>query len=107
MSLNKNNISNDDENFLKEFLKDSYRQIIRIEYYPKFEIILMEWIIDYLFDNKKNSEIILKLMENHEKSENWFSSLIGFFYKHGIGLNDAKFIDKNKFLKLYLLSTNK
>ena len=77
MSLN-NNILNDEENFLKEFLKDFYRQIIKIEYYPKFENILTEWTKDYFNNNEKDSEIFLNLMEDHEESKNWVSSLIGY-----------------------------
>ena len=42
MSLNF--ISKDDEIFLKEFLKGFYRQVIKIENYDNFEIILTEWI---------------------------------------------------------------
>ncbi|CAB4393249.1 unnamed protein product [Rhizophagus irregularis] len=99
MSLN-NNISKDNEIFLKEFLKDFYRQIIKIEYYPKFRNILKEWIKDYLNYNEKNPEIILKLMENHKENENWFSSLIGFFYEH---ILDKK-IDKCLILNFYLSS---
>jgi hypothetical protein len=37
----KNRFSNNDEIFLKEFLKEFYRQIIKIENYVKFESILM------------------------------------------------------------------
>ncbi|RIA93122.1 hypothetical protein C1645_819850 [Glomus cerebriforme] len=85
MSLN-NYISKDDENFLKEFLKNFYRQIIKIEYCTKFENSLTEWIQNYLNYNEKNSEIILKLMENHEENENWFSSIIGFFYDYEINI---------------------
>src|SRR6266542_3116060 len=100
MSLN-NNISKDDENFLKEFLKDFYRQVIKIEQYTKFENILKEWIQHYLNHNEKNPEIILKLMENHEKSEDWFSSLIGFFYEYGLIIlgSDTNIVDKNKFMQ--------
>src|SRR5439155_6525647 len=59
-----------------------------------------------LFDhNKKNPEVILKLMKNHEENVSWFSSLIGFFYEHGIC--DTKIINKKKPLELYLLSINK
>src|ERR1051325_2779492 len=97
-----NNISKDDENFLKEFLKGFYRQILKIQNFVKFEIILTEWIEDFFKYNEKNSKTILKLMEDHEENENWFSSLIGFFYEHGIG--DTNIIDKNKSLRLYLLS---
>src|SRR6266516_2335911 len=50
--------------------------------------------------------MILKLMENHKENENWFSSLIGFFYEHGIIMSDTIIIDKNKSLKLYLLPIN-
>ncbi|RGB24453.1 hypothetical protein C1646_773085 [Rhizophagus diaphanus] len=99
MSLN-NNISDDDEIFLKEFLKDFYRQIIKIEYYPKFRNILKEWIKDYLNYNEKDPEMILKFMKNHKENENWFSSLIGFFYEHI--LNNK--IDKCLILNFYLSS---
>ncbi|CAB4421483.1 unnamed protein product [Rhizophagus irregularis] len=102
--MSSNNITKDDENFLKNFLKDFYRQIINLENYTKYKNILPEWIQEFLFDNEKNSEIILKLMENHKENENWFSSLIGFFYEFGIVHNT---IDKNKSFDLYLLSINK
>src|SRR5688572_16044087 len=104
MSLN-NSISKGDENFLKEFLKGFYRQIIKREYYDNFESILTECIKYVLENNKKSSKIILKLMKHHEKTRNWFSSLIEFFYEHGMG--DDNIIDKNKSLELYLISINK
>ncbi|EXX71290.1 uncharacterized protein OCT59_028665 [Rhizophagus irregularis] len=109
MSLNK--ISKEDENFLKEFLKEFYRQIIKIENYTKYENILMEWIKEFFNYNEKDLKKILKLMEDHEEKENWFSSLIGFFYEYGINNNDDDddddiIIDKNKSFKLYLLSIN-
>ncbi|RIA84621.1 hypothetical protein C1645_832016 [Glomus cerebriforme] len=104
MSLNNNNISNDDENFLKDFLKDFYRQIIKIENYKKIENILIDWIKDYFIIKEKNSLMILQLMENHEEKENWFSSLIGFFYEFDI--DDNNIMDKNKSLNFYLLSIN-
>src|SRR5690242_14930947 len=97
-----NNISKDDENFLKEFLKEFYRQIIKIENYKYFEDILIEWIKEFFILYEKDLEKILRLMENHEENENWFSSLIGFFYLYGIGNNDI--IDKDKSLKFYSLS---
>src|SRR5436190_20661096 len=100
-----NIISKNHENFLKEFLKYFYHQVIKIEYYDNFEIILTEWIKEFFNHNKKNPKMILKLLENHDENESWFSSLIGFFYQHGIG--DSNIIDKNKSLKLYLSSINK
>ncbi|RGB34276.1 hypothetical protein C1646_815492 [Rhizophagus diaphanus] len=53
-------------------------------------------------EKEKDSKIILKLMENHEENENWFSSIIGFFYENGIN-NDNIIVDKNKSSKLYSL----
>src|SRR5438045_3409728 len=94
LKMSFNIISEDDEIFLKEFLKGFYHQVIKIGYYNNFEIILIEWIKDFFNHNKKSSKMILKLMENHEENESWFSSLIGFFYEHGIGDNDMT--DKNK-----------
>jgi TPR repeat protein len=96
----------DDEIFLKEFLKGFYHQVITIRHYDNFEMILAEWIKDFLRHNKKSSKTIFKLMENHEENEDWFSSLIGFFYEHGINGNN-NIIDKNKSLELYLSSINK
>ena len=54
MSLN-NSTSKDDENFLKEFLKGFY-------HHGKFEIVLTEWIKDFLHNNKKSSKMILKFI---------------------------------------------
>src|SRR5436189_6484862 len=95
---------NDDENFLKKFLKEFYRHIIRMENYSNFENILAEWMKEFFDYNKKDLETILK---DHEESENWFSSLIGFFYEYGLVNANENTIDKNKFLELYLSSTNK
>ncbi|CAB4393306.1 unnamed protein product [Rhizophagus irregularis] len=105
VSRNKMSSNDDlnDETFLKEFLKDFYHCIIKSDNYENFEDILKEWVQDYFNNKEKNPEIILKLMENHEENDNWFSSLIGFFYDHGIG---DTVIDKNKSLKSYLLAIN-
>ncbi|CAB4385688.1 unnamed protein product [Rhizophagus irregularis] len=97
--------SENDEIFLKEFLKEFYRQIIKIENYANFENILKEWIKEFFDDNNKDLYYFLKIMEYHDENENWFSSLIGFFYEHGIGTND-NIINKDKSLELYLLSIN-
>src|SRR4051812_42478449 len=103
MKMSLNNISKDDENFLQDFLKSFYHQIINIEYYNKYESILSDWVQEFLIYNEKSPEIILKLMEDHEENENWFSSLIGFFYDCDL----VHTIDKNKSFDLYLLSINK
>ncbi|CAB4472807.1 unnamed protein product [Rhizophagus irregularis] len=99
--MSPNNISKNDENFLKEFLKEFYRKIINLENYIKYEELLSDWIQNFFIEKEKDSKIILKLMENHEENENWFSR-IGFFYENGIN-NDNIIIDKNKSLKLYSL----
>ncbi|CAB5380059.1 unnamed protein product [Rhizophagus irregularis] len=100
--MSPNNISKNDENFLKEFLKEFYRKIINLENYIKYEELLSDWIQNFFIEKEKDTKIILKLMENHEENENWFSSIIGFFYENGIN-NDNIIIDKNKSLKLYSL----
>src|SRR6266542_5477215 len=103
--ISNNNISKDDEDeiFLKEFLKGFYHQIIKIDNFENFEKILMEWTKEFFNNqnNEKNSiEKVLKLMENHKENENWFSSLTGFFYEYYDVLNDFNnnniIIDKNK-----------
>ena len=53
----------------------------------------------------KNPWNNFKINGNHEENENWFSSLIGFFYEYGLG--DTNIIDKNKSLEFYSLSINK
>ncbi|PKY43691.1 hypothetical protein RhiirA4_457744 [Rhizophagus irregularis] len=84
---------------LKDFLKDFYQKIIDTNNYPfTFENILIEWIKNI----DKNTNLILKLMQNHKESKLWFSSIIGFFYQYGIDC----IIDKNKALELYLLAIN-
>ncbi|CAB4397289.1 unnamed protein product [Rhizophagus irregularis] len=99
-----NDISKDDENLLKEFLKGFYRKIIKIKNYDEYEIILIEWIKEFLNFNKKNSKIILELMINHENNEIWFSSLIGFFYQYNI--DNTYIIDNYESLKLYSNTSN-
>jgi len=92
------NIKND-ENFLKEFLRDFYQKIINTDdFINKVENVLSEWIRNI----DKNTKSILELMENHEKNEFWFISIIGFFYQYGIGCD----VDKNKALELYLLAVS-
>src|SRR4051794_1137539 len=77
-------ISKNDENFLKNFLKDFYRKIIETNDFNNFEKISIEWIHYELEDNDKNPKEILEIMRNH-KSKILFTSFIGFFYQHGIG----------------------
>src|SRR6266542_1774120 len=87
------------ENFLKEFSKDFYQKIIEIidlNDFNKLEYILNEWI---KYIDNKNTEPILKLMQNHKESEILFSSIIGFFYQYGINCD----VDENRALELYLL----
>src|SRR2546430_13137569 len=84
-------VNDDDENFLKNFLKDFYQKIIIIgiidnDYDIKnFEINTNEWINYKLENDNKDSKNILEIMKNHQKSKIWFTSFIGFFYQFGIG----------------------
>ena len=86
------------EIFLKEFSKNFYQKVIDINDFSTFENILRKWIISH----DKDVESIFKLMQNHEQTKFWFSSIIGFFYQHGVGCDP----DKDKALKLYLLIIN-
>src|SRR5436190_22459785 len=76
--------SKDDENFLKEFLRNFHQKIINMNDFNYFENTLInEWIMNI----DKDSKTILKLMQNHKETEFLFSSIIGFFYQYGIGCN--------------------
>src|ERR1051325_10937715 len=86
-------ISKSDENFLKDFSMSFYYKIINTNDINTIENSLSEWI-KYIGNN---TETILSLMQNHEPH---FSSIIGFFYQHGIGCN----VDRNKALELYSLA---
>src|ERR1044072_8735316 len=87
-----------DENFLKKFSRDFYQKVIDTNDFNVFENILSEWIKCIGNDSKTT----LELMQNHKETEFWFSSIIGFFYQHGIGCD----VDKSKALKFYLLAVN-
>src|ERR1044072_6858947 len=91
-------ITKDDEDFLKEFSIDFYQKITDMEDFNTIENTLIEWIKNA----HKNIELILGLMQNHKQTKLWFSSIIGFFYQHGVGCDP----DKDKALKLYLLIIN-
>ena len=89
-------ISKGDENFLKGFSIDFYRKIIDTNDFNTFENTLIEWIKSL----DKNIKSIFGLMQNHEQTKLWFSSITGFFYQFGIGCD----VDKNKASELYLLA---
>src|SRR5918912_1184086 len=91
-------ISESDENFLKDFSKDFYHKTINTNDFDEFEISLNEWIKNL----DKDTKTILELMENHKESKFLFSSIIGFFYQYGISCD----VDKDKSLELYLLAVN-
>ena len=92
--MNNNYISQDDnENFLKNLLNNFYNKIIETNDFNNLEKFFIGYEINY------NNKDILDLMENHKESKFWFTSLIGFFYQHGIGCN----LDKEKALDYYLL----
>src|SRR2546423_12912630 len=74
--------TNSDENFLKEFSIGFYQIIIDTDDFSIFEDILIEWINS--INNDKDTESTFGLMQNHEQTKFWFSSIIGFFYQYGI-----------------------
>src|SRR4051794_28484003 len=87
-SLEGQDMSKSDENFLKEFLRNFYQKIIDMKDFNEFEYLLSDWIKNL----DKNIETIFELMINHEQNRFWFSSIIGFFYQFGVGC----FVDDDK-----------
>src|ERR1044071_1039456 len=89
--------SGNDETFLKELIKNFYNRIIDTNSFENFENLSIEWIKNTLERNDMSSEGFLESIQHHPIL---FSSLIGFFYQHGIGCN----ADKDKALEMYLLA---
>src|ERR1044072_8556559 len=96
------NITESEENFLKNFLKDFYYKIINIDDFNTFEDTSIKWIKNVIENYNKNPENFLIMMQNYKKYQAWFASIVGFFYQHGIGCD----IDRNMALELYLQFTN-
>ncbi len=91
------------ENFLIEFLNDFHNKISLAKNIDDIENKTIKWI-NILEDFQCiNFKTIIGLMENHQKTDLWFSSLIGFFYQHGIGECE---INQDKALESYLLAVN-
>ncbi|CAB4489009.1 unnamed protein product [Rhizophagus irregularis] len=98
--MNNNYISQgDNENFLKNLLNNFYNKIIETNDFNNFEKNFIGIKNEIKINNYNDYIDILNLMENHKESKFWFTSLIGFFYQHGIGCN----LDKEKALDFYLL----
>src|SRR6266540_7554536 len=89
--------SENDYTFFKKFVKDFYNRIINTDSFETFENLSVKWIKNILERNDMNAETFLEIIQNHKI---WLSSLIGFFYQHGIGCN----VDKDKALEMYLLA---
>jgi len=93
----------DDKIFLIEFLNDFHNRISFAKNIDEIENKTIKWI-NVLEDFQCiNSRTMIGLMENHQKNDLWFSSLIGFFYQHGIGECE---VNQNKALESYLLAVN-
>ena len=75
------NITENDENLLKTFLKDFYHKIIDTDDFNTFEDTSIKWIKNVIENNDKNPEIFLKMMQNNKKYQAWFASIVGFFYQ--------------------------
>jgi len=89
--------SENDGMYVNELIKDFYNRIINTVSFNNFENLSIEWIMNTLKHNDMDAKIFLELIQNHE---NCFSSLIGFFYQHGLGCN----VNRDKALEMYLLA---
>src|SRR5688572_27555201 len=89
--------SEDYRTFFKELIKDFYNRIINTNSFDDFENLSIEWIRNTLEHNDMSAKTFLESIQNHQILS---SSLIGFFYQHGIGCN----VDKDKALEMYLLA---
>ncbi|CAG8538415.1 9765_t:CDS:1, partial [Funneliformis caledonium] len=70
-----------------EFVIDFYDKISYAKYVDleNFENNVTKWVKLIEESQRIDFNTIIELMRNHHKSDSWFSSLIGFFYQHGIG----------------------
>src|SRR6266542_3228146 len=89
--------SENDEAFFIELIKNFYNRIINTDSFDNFENSSIEWINNTLEHNDMNAETFLESIRNHQIL---LSSLIGFFYQHGIGCN----VNKDKALEMYLMA---
>jgi len=72
-------ITENNENFLREFLNDFYHRVIysnNIDDFENFENKTIKWAEESQSTNLKK---IIKSIGSHQKNESWFSGLIGFF----------------------------
>jgi hypothetical protein len=78
-------------------INDLYVRIIYTDSFDDFEDLSIEWIKNTLEHQKMNVEGFLESIQKHPTL---FSSLIGFFYQHGVGCN----ADEGKALEMYSLA---
>ncbi|CAG8614577.1 6505_t:CDS:2 [Funneliformis mosseae] len=81
-----------------KFPSISYAKYVDLE---NFENNVTKWVKLIEESQRIDFNTIIELMRNHHKSDSWFSSLIGFFYQHGIG---GCVINEDKALESYLLA---
>jgi TPR repeat protein len=72
-------------NFFEELLQELYVILLNIEIKHDIEIRLNEIMKNFLFEYDLNPKDVLKIMINNPENIFYYSSLIGFFYQHGIG----------------------
>ncbi|RHZ81726.1 hypothetical protein Glove_117g129 [Diversispora epigaea] len=82
------------------FIKDLF-ELLNDLFNRQFREIRPFTIRNYIREHKKNPVEILSKMISHE-SYYWFTSLIGFFYQHGIGT----VVDNQMAFKFYNLAAN-
>src|SRR5690348_3255460 len=93
-------ITENDETFLRNFLRDFYHQIDADDNLNTFEDTLIKWIKNVLKNRDKNPESLFNMMQNHENCQIWFASLMGFLHQHGIGCD----VNRKLALELYLIA---
>src|SRR6266542_1614806 len=89
--------SENDEAFFRELIENFHNRIVNTDSFDNFENLLIEWIKDTLEHNDVHAETFLESIQNQQIL---LSSLIGFFYQHGIGCN----VNKDKALEMYLMA---
>ncbi len=97
------NITDIKEKELKELTKEFVNQLYFNQNLDKiFEIFKPDWLKEYIEKQNIDSKKLLEMMLNHDQSNDYFASYIGYFYQNGIGTE----VNNQKSLAYYLQITN-
>ncbi|CAB4391862.1 unnamed protein product [Rhizophagus irregularis] len=81
---------------LQELLQELYTLLLNLESEDDINH-LCEFINNFLFEYDLNANDVLDFMASYSENISYYSSLIGYFYQHGIGCE----IDGNKALEIF------